>query len=83
MEKGDRLKVLEGILLEEQENLRGIMKEDGYDAFIDGAICSISHILELSRYVGAGCNTLSEIYKMQADFAKIRERLASKGIYID
>lgn len=70
-------------MLEEQENLRNIMEEDGYDAFIDGAICSISHILELSRYVGAGCNTLSEIYKKQVEFSKIRERLASKGVYID
>ena len=83
MENSDRLMVLDRVLREEQEELRNRIKENGYDLFIDGAICEISRILEMIRYVGSGCNTISEIYKKQVEFAKIRERLASKGVHID
>lgn len=83
MEKSDRLMVLDRVLREEQEELRNRIKENGYDLFIDGAICEISRILEMARYVDSGCNTIGEIYKKQVEFAKIRERLASKGVHID
>ena len=83
MENNDRLLVLDKVLREEQEELRNCIKENGYDLFIDGAICEISRILELVRYVGSGCNTISEIHKRQVEFAKFREKLASKGVHID
>lgn len=83
MENSDRLLVLDKVLREEQEELRNRIKEDGYDLFIDGAICEISRILELVRYVGSGCDTISEIHKRQAEFAKIREKMAKDGVHID